>query len=93
MKFRKPTKKEVVLFVILHFMSFALAGLIFGSLAYTMAWSVSIFLVSWMAYWSIKYFIDMSIYMMEMMPSFLIEEPDMNKKRNNKGRNKNRNKK
>lgn len=90
MKLRKPTKKEVVLLVILQFLLFALVGFVFNVLTQAVAWSISIFLVEWMAYWSIKFMVDMAEYMKAMMPAWPTAETEATTKKNNKRRRKNK---
>lgn len=76
MKLVKPTKIEVVFGILIYFVSFALAGLIFNVLTMAMAWSVSIFIVLWCGYWHIIYFIDMYYYIHAMVE---IMEENFNK--------------
>lgn len=42
-----------------YFMVFGFVGIIFNALSIVMSWSVSIFIILYLAYWMIRYFIDM----------------------------------
>ena len=56
---RKFTKLDWFYMICAYFMSFGFVGIIFNSIPLIMPWSISIFIILYIAYWLIRYFIDM----------------------------------
>jgi len=84
----KLSKLNIFYMIASYFMLFAFVGALFNVLVPAIAWSISIFIILWCAYWFIIYCIDMyyfSVALMEQIDEDLKElKKLLNKNKENK---------
>jgi hypothetical protein len=84
---KRFTKLDVFYLIASYFMLFAFVGVIFNVVQMAIAWSISIFIILWCAYWFIRYCIDMYYYidaMFELMKEEIKEKMKLIDKRGKK---------
>ena len=75
----KISKANIFYIITTYFLLFLFVGIIFNVVQMAIAWSISIFIVLWLAFWYIVYCIDMYYYMKAHI-ELIMEELELNKK-------------